>query len=107
MYFAGDTQVFPEMRELGPIGVALVPVGGWGPVLGPGHMGPEAAVEALRLIQPRAAIPIHWGSLVPLGFHKQNWRYHTQPPLVFAKLVAEALPDVQVQVLQPGESFTF
>jgi L-ascorbate metabolism protein UlaG (beta-lactamase superfamily) len=107
VYFAGDTQAFPEMRKLGAISVALVPVGGWGPVLGPGHMGPEAAVEALRLIRPRVAIPIHWGSLVPFGLHKRTWRYHTQPPLHFASLVAQALPDVHVEVLQPGESFSF
>ena len=40
---------------LGPIDVALMPIAGWGPVLGPGHMGPSAAVEALRLIRPHGS----------------------------------------------------
>ena len=107
VYFAGDTQAFSAMRVLGPIDVALMPIAGWGPVLGPGHMGPAAAVEALRLIRPRVAIPIHWGSLVPFGLHHRTWSYLTQPPLEFIKSMRRELPDIRVQLLQPGESFAF
>ena len=107
VYFAGDTQAFPAMRMLGPIDIALVPIAGWGPVLGPGHMGPGAAVEALRLIQPRVAIPIHWGSLVPFGLHRRLWSYLTHPPLAFIESMRREFPDICVQVLQPGESFAF
>jgi L-ascorbate metabolism protein UlaG (beta-lactamase superfamily) len=105
VYFAGDTDVFPEMAELGAIDVALVPVAGWGPRLGPGHMDPGAAVEALQLIRPRVAIPIHWGSLVPFGLHLRTWTYLTQPPLEFAELAAQRAPQIEVRVLQPGESY--
>ena len=46
------------MSELGPgIDLALVPIWGWGPKLGPGHLDPETAAEALALIRPRLAIP--------------------------------------------------
>jgi L-ascorbate metabolism protein UlaG (beta-lactamase superfamily) len=107
VYFAGDTQAFAEMRLLGPIDVALVPIAGWGPVLGPGHMGPDAAVEALRLINPAVAIPIHWGSLAPYGLHRRAWSYLTRPPLDFVALSRRRTPEVQVQVLQPGEAFEF
>jgi L-ascorbate metabolism protein UlaG (beta-lactamase superfamily) len=92
---------------MGPIDVALVPIGGWGPFLGPGHMGPAAAVKALQLIRPRVAIPIHWGSLVPFGFHHRTWTYLTRPPMEFVELVREHLPEVEVQILQPGQSLEF
>src|SRR6185503_4278779 len=67
IYFAGDTDVFPEMASLGPIDVALLPVAGWGPTLGPGHMNARRAAEALRLIRPKIAIPMHWGTFAPIG----------------------------------------
>jgi L-ascorbate metabolism protein UlaG (beta-lactamase superfamily) len=107
VYFAGDTQAFSAMTSLGPIDVALMPIAGWGPVLGPGHMGPAAAVETLRLIRPRVVIPIHWGSLVPFGLHRRAWSYLTQPPLDFVERMRQHLPNVRVQILQPGESFAF
>jgi L-ascorbate metabolism protein UlaG (beta-lactamase superfamily) len=105
IYFAGDTAVFPEMRDLGSIDLALLPLAGWGPVLTPGHMGPRQAVDALHLIQPRAAIPIHWGSLVPIGFHTRDWSYLHRPPHEFAAIARRELPDVAVTVLEPGEAF--
>ena len=37
VYFAGDTDLFDGMGELGPVDVALLPVAGWGPELG--HAG--------------------------------------------------------------------
>jgi L-ascorbate metabolism protein UlaG (beta-lactamase superfamily) len=107
VYFAGDTDIFPEMVDLGPVEVALVPVAGWGPTLGPGHMDAAAAAEALRLIRPRVAIPIHWGSLVPFGLHRRTWSYLVQPPLEFAERARRLTPEVEVRVLQPGDSFEF
>ena len=103
IYFAGDTDVFPGMAELGPIDLALLPVAGWGPTLGPGHMDAAAAVEALKLIRPRLAIPIHWGSLVPFGLHIRTWSYLKRPPHEFAEIAARVVPDVRVQVLEPGQ----
>jgi len=107
VYFAGDTQSFREMATLGSIDVALVPIAGWGPVLGPGHMGPRAAIEALQLVRPEVAIPIHWGTLVPYGLHRRVWSYLTRPPLEFQDLARQHTPGVRIQVLQPGGSFTF
>jgi hypothetical protein len=50
VYFAGDTDLFPEMSALGPIDLALLPVWGWGPTLGPGHLIDERP-RALTLIR--------------------------------------------------------
>ena len=46
VYFAGDTDLFPEMAALAPLDVALVPIWGWGPTLPPGHLDPQPAAEA-------------------------------------------------------------
>ena len=68
VYFAGDTDVFDGMRDLSPgLDLALLPVWGWGPTLGPGHLDPEGAARAAALLFPRLAVPIHWGTLYPLG----------------------------------------
>jgi L-ascorbate metabolism protein UlaG (beta-lactamase superfamily) len=104
IYFAGDTAVFSGMTRLAPLDLALLPIAGWGPVLGRGHMDPRQAAEALRRLRPRVAVPIHWGSLVPLGLHVKAWRYLTRPPHEFAELAARVTPDVQVRVLSPGQA---
>lgn len=104
VYFAGDTEVFPEMAELGPdLDVALLPVWGWGPTLGVGHMDPQQAAEAASLIRPRIAVPIHWGTFSPIGFRWLKPRYLTEPPLDFARHVGELAPEVDVHVVVAGE----
>jgi len=53
IYFAGDTDLFDAMRELGPVDIALIPIWGWGPALGGGgHLDPARAAEAAELIRP-------------------------------------------------------
>lgn len=58
VYFAGDTDNIPELSQLRDIDVALLPVSGtyvmtW-----------QEAVEAARVIKPKLAIPMHYGSVV-------------------------------------------
>ncbi|HSP70819.1 MAG TPA: MBL fold metallo-hydrolase, partial [Gaiellaceae bacterium] len=68
VYFAGDTDLFPELKGLAdPLDVALLPIWGWGPHVGAGHLDPDGAVEAIRLLRPRIVVPIHWGTLHPIG----------------------------------------
>jgi L-ascorbate metabolism protein UlaG (beta-lactamase superfamily) len=102
IYFAGDTDLFDAMAELGPIDVALLPVAGWSPKLGPGHMNAERAARAAALLRPRVAVPIHWGTLHPRTRARGDW--FTDPPREFAAQVAELAPDVEVRLLSPGES---
>ena len=106
LYFAGDTDLFPAMAELAAdrLDVALLPVGGWGPRLGKGHLDPARAVRALELIRPRIAIPIHFGLLRPLGLGHLDLTYLSLPGNEFAKLAAEAVPEVEIRILGPGES---
>jgi L-ascorbate metabolism protein UlaG (beta-lactamase superfamily) len=104
IYFAGDTDLFDEMADLAPLDIALLPIAGWGPTLGPGHMGPTEAVQALELLRPRIVVPIHWGSLVPFGMHLRTWSYLTRPPLSFAEMARRVDPRVEVRILEPGET---
>ncbi len=106
VYFAGDTDLYPEMAELkGSIDVALLPVWGWGRTLGEGHMNPDRAVEALTVIAPRVAIPIHWGTLGPPPPIPALTDLHG-PARTFAHAAAIVAPEVDVRVLMPGESTT-
>jgi L-ascorbate metabolism protein UlaG (beta-lactamase superfamily) len=104
VYFAGDTDLFDEMRALaGRFDVALLPVWGWGPSLGPGHMDPLSAAHAVALVRPRVAVPIHWGTFFPVGLEALRGSALVEPPRVFARHVAELAPEVEVRVLAPGD----
>jgi L-ascorbate metabolism protein UlaG (beta-lactamase superfamily) len=104
VYFAGDTDVFPQMAELAGVDLALLPVWGWGPRLGPGHMDPARAADALRVIRPRAAVPIHWGTLWPMGMGRVTPHRLQRPPLDFAAAAKTAAPDVRIILTPPGET---
>lgn len=109
VYFAGDTDVFDEMAGLGgdaQIDVALLPVWGWGPSLGAGHMDPRRAAEAAALLRPRLAVPIHWGTLYPVALHRVRPVPLTAPPNLFARFAASLAPDVDVRIVRPGGTLT-
>ena len=105
VYFAGDTDLFDAMGEIGNVDVGLIPIWGWGPTLGRGgHLDPKAAAEAVRRIAPKIAIPIHWGTYFPLHLGLRRLPgYLESPPMEFVVAVAEVAPDTIVRVLQPGE----
>jgi len=105
-YFAGDTDLYPQMAELkGSLDLALLPVWGWGPTVGEGHMNPRSAAQALALIAPRVAIPIHWGTLAPPWLRPSRTALH-EPANAFAEAAARLAPEVDVRVLEPGDSTT-
>jgi L-ascorbate metabolism protein UlaG (beta-lactamase superfamily) len=104
VYFAGDTDLFPGMAELGALDVALLPVWGWGPTLGPGHLDPTRAARALRLLRPRVAVPIHWGTFWPIGLARSGPRQLVDPPRLFARHAARLAPAVDVRIAPPGGS---
>jgi L-ascorbate metabolism protein UlaG (beta-lactamase superfamily) len=103
VYFAGDTELFSEMSDLRPLDLALLPVWGWGPTLSPGHLDPAGAARALRLLRPRVAVPIHWGTFYPLGLRRLLPAPLSDPPLEFARRARELAPEVEARVLKPGE----
>jgi L-ascorbate metabolism protein UlaG (beta-lactamase superfamily) len=102
--FAGDTDLFPEMAGLvEDLDLALLPIWGWGPRLGPGHLDPRRAAEAVALLRPRQVVPIHWGTFRPL--HRGGRApFLEQPAAAFTAAAREIAPDVVVHVLRPGEA---
>ena len=105
VYFAGDTDLFEGMAELGEgIDVALLPVWGWGPTLGRGgHLDPLRAAQALRLIRPRAAVPIHWGTYWPHALGRVFPKRLVEPPAAFVEYAAELAPDVRTLPTAVGD----
>jgi L-ascorbate metabolism protein UlaG (beta-lactamase superfamily) len=103
-YFAGDTDLYEGMAELGPLDLAVLPIWGWGPYVGAGHLNPASAAKALELIRPEVAVPIHWGTFYPVGLRRLRPQFLVDPPLEFARLAQERTPDVEVKVVQPGSS---
>ena len=82
IYYAGDSDLIEEMKTLGEIDVALVPVGGTY------TMNAEEAADAIEQIKPKLAVPYHWGEIV--GSNKDAEQ--------FAKIT-----DCDVNILTPGE----
>jgi len=94
VYHAGDTALFGDMSLLGELydlDVAMIPVGGYY------TMGAREAAEAVKMLKPRAVIPMHYKTFPVLA----------QSPDGFVKNVAEKTPEVKVVVLNPGESYQF
>ena len=107
VFFAGDTDLFPELDGLvDDLDVALIPIWGWGPTLGRGrHLDPEKAAEAVRLLNPRIAVPIHWGTYAPTHMAlRRAPEFVRTPPGAFELAAQRLAPDVEVRILQPGES---
>lgn len=82
LYHAGDTDVIPEMDAVVGVDVALLPV------CGSYVMTAGEAVEAARRIQPRVAVPSHWGS--HLGTRADAEEFAARAP-------------VEVRILDPAD----
>ncbi len=106
IYFAGDTALFEGMRDLDRgLDLALIPVWGWGPRARPTeHLDPMGAARAVELIRPRLAVPIHWGTLHPIGMHWLRPDTRVEPPQAFARYAARLAPDTEVRVVPIGGS---
>jgi len=83
IYHMGDTDFLPEMKELGEIDVALVPIGGTF------TMDIREAVKTVLAIQPEMVIPIHYLRSDPQRFKEK----------------VEAKSNIRIAVLQIGESY--
>ncbi|NIM95529.1 MAG: metal-dependent hydrolase [Anaerolineales bacterium] len=91
IYFACDTGLFGDMRLIGEKGVDLATL----PIGDNFTMGPDDALRAVKLIQPKHVIPMHYGT----------WELIDQDPNAWAERV-KAETSSAPHVLQPGESFS-
>jgi L-ascorbate metabolism protein UlaG (beta-lactamase superfamily) len=64
LYHAGDTDLIPEMGELGPIDSAFLPVGGVY------TMDATEAAEAAALVRPKQAVAMHFLNADPQAFRQ-------------------------------------
>jgi len=58
IYYAGDTDMIPEMKGLTNIDLALMPIGGTY------TMNAAEAAEAVNIFKPQKALPYHWGDFI-------------------------------------------
>lgn len=91
IYLAQDTGLFGDMKLIGEEGIdlAVLPIGD------NYTMGPDDALRAVKLIQPKTVIPIHYNT----------WDLIAQDPHAWAARV-EQETDTKGLVLKPGESYS-
>ena len=58
IYHVGDTDLIPEMNNIKDIDIALLPVSGTY------VMDVKEAVEAVKIIKPKIAVPMHYGAII-------------------------------------------
>lgn len=90
-YHAGDTGLFYDLSLIGELyqpEIAMLPIGD--------HyvMGPREAAKACQLLKPKVVIPMHYGTFPLL----------TGTPEAFGKHLQEMAPEVELKVLNPGET---
>jgi len=90
IYIAGDTGLFGDMRLIGEEGIdlAVLPVGD------NFTMGPSDALRAIKMLQPKHVIPVHYNTWAPITQDLSQWQ---------KQVTAET--GTQVHILKPGESF--
>ena len=90
IYHACDTGLFYDMKLIGEDGldVAILPIGD------NFTMGPDDALKAVKLLEPRVVIPIHYDPFEVIQ----------QDPYAFAARVEEETP-ARCVVLKPGQSY--
>lgn len=91
VYHAGDTDVFGDMKMIGPVTVMLAPIGG--------HftMGPERAAQAVKLVNPRTVVPMHFGTYPVLAGTPEQLR----------SALEKAGSKAKVMVLEVGKPTSF
>ncbi|RPI33592.1 MAG: metal-dependent hydrolase [Chloroflexota bacterium] len=91
VYLACDTGLFGDMRLIGEEGIDLAAL----PIGDNFTMGPDDALRAVKLIQPKHVIPIHYNTFDVIAQDAMEWA---------RRVMAETT--TQAHVLKPGESFT-
>jgi len=91
IYHACDTALFGDMKLIGEEGIdlAILPIGDTF------TMGPDDALRAVRLIEPKRVVPDHYNTWPPIAQDADAWADRVR-----AQTSAEPV------VLQPGQSLT-
>ncbi len=89
VYFACDTGLFDDMKHIGAAGLALAVL----PIGDRFTMGPDDALEAVKLLEPRRIAPSHYNTWPPIAQDAHAWASRVR-----AETRAEPI------VLEPGGS---
>jgi L-ascorbate metabolism protein UlaG (beta-lactamase superfamily) len=104
IYHSGDTAYFDGFTEigerLGPIDVALLPIGAYDPqwFMRKQHMNPEDAVQAFRDMKAKRMLAMHWGTF------QLTDEWLGEPPLRLRNALLNASDERRVEVLKIGET---
>jgi L-ascorbate metabolism protein UlaG (beta-lactamase superfamily) len=92
LYHAGDTALFGDMALIGRHGIdlALLPIGD------NFTMGPDDALEAVKLLKPKTVVPIHYDTFPPIRQDAEGWGRRL-----------EAETGARCRVLAPGQALDF
>jgi L-ascorbate metabolism protein UlaG (beta-lactamase superfamily) len=94
-FFSGDTGLTPEYEEicarLGRFDLVMLEVGAFHPAWSDIHLGPDNALEALRLLGGGSFLPVHWGTF-NLAIHAWD-----EP----AERLIEVAPAMDVRLVMP------
>ncbi len=91
VWYPGDTGVDVALDGLGPVDLATVPIGGWGPSLGDDHLDPEQAADLVSRVGARWALAVHYGTFWPMTQRRTHKHHHffVTPPERFHLAMAE------------------
>jgi len=92
IYMAQDTGLFGDMKLIGEEGleVAVIPIGD------NYTMGPDDALRAVKMLQPKTVVPIHYNTFDLLNQDAQAWAQRVEQETA-----------TRVAVLKPGQSLEF
>ena len=103
VFFAGDTGYFAGFKDigakLGPIQVALLPIGGYAGWGGhhPNHICPEEAVQVFEDLRADRLVPMHWGT-----FDLNREPFHEPPDRLLKEAARRGVAE-HVTLLSPGQ----
>jgi L-ascorbate metabolism protein UlaG (beta-lactamase superfamily) len=91
IYMAQDTGLFGDMKLIGEEGIdlAILPIGD------NYTMGPDDALRAVKFIEPKVVIPIHYNTFDLLAQDENAWKQRV-----------EKETSTKVILLKPGESYS-
>jgi L-ascorbate metabolism protein UlaG (beta-lactamase superfamily) len=91
IYMACDTGLFGDMRLIGEEGIDLAAL----PIGDNFTMGPDDALRAVKLLEPKHVVPIHYNTWDLIAQDANKWKSRV-----------ESETSSKVHVLNPGKSFT-
>ncbi|MFT3842184.1 MAG: MBL fold metallo-hydrolase [Myxococcaceae bacterium] len=108
VFFSGDTGLTPEYGEirskLGPFDLVMLEVGAFHPSWGDIHLGPENALEALKLLGGGPFLPVHWGTF-NLAIHAWDEPAETllskRPSQLLMPMLGAAFEPAKGEIVEP------